>query len=359
MINDRLKSAVAFIACALWSTSASAQTPAPVQASAPSLTLADTLSVAVIDGQGGQNEQGALKLTATVQLPNVAGRIDHLGFDAARQRLFVAALGNNTVEVVDTSKNAHLRSIAGFHDPQGVAVLPDVGAVAIANGDTGTLELIDGATLQRRWTLEIGGDADNVRYDAAAKRLFVAYQGGIALVDPAGRVAQRIPISGHPESFQLESQGTRVFANLPGASQISVADRKSATAVARWPIGPCQANYPMGLDEATHRLVVGCRRPASLALFDTETGKAVESVPIVGDTDDLFYDAARRRVYVIGGEGFVDIVQRDGDSLRRTARVPTRDGARTGQWEAQQSRLFVAVPARRGQPAEIRVFTAQ
>jgi hypothetical protein len=114
----------------------------------------------------------------------------------------------------------------------------------------------------------------------------------------------------------------------------------------------------MALDEAEHRLLVGCRRPASLALFDTATGKSLSGIPVVGDTDDLFYDTARRRAYVIGGEGFVDVVQREGDTLRRVARVPTRDGARTATWVAEQSRLYVAVPARRGNPAEIRIFTA-
>jgi hypothetical protein len=324
------------------------------------LVAALTTAVAFVHGQTAPDAERLLKAGATIAMPNVAGRIDHLGFDTARQRLFVAALGNDTIEVIDTAKNVHLQSLPGFHEPQGVAVVSDLGAVAVANGDTGTLELVDVATLQTRARINIGGDADNVRYDAAAKRLFVAYQGGIAVVDPSSmKVVQRISISGHPESFQLESQGARLFANLPGASQIVATDRKNAAVVARWPTGACQANYPMALDEPTHRLLIGCRRPASIALFDTVTGKALGSIPIVGDTDDLFYDAARRRVYVIGGEGFIDIVQRDGDNLRRTARVPTRDGARTGTWDAQQGRLFVAVPARRGQPAEIRAFTAQ
>lgn len=314
-------------------------------------------SAALSNGQSAQQDQGALRLTATIPLPNVRGRIDHLGFDAARQRLFVAALGNNTLEVIDTSRGAHLRSLAGFHEPQGVAVLADLGAVAIANGDTGTLQLMDASTLQTTWTVNIGGDADNVRYDGAAKRLFVAYQDGIAIVDPAGaRVAQRIQINGHPESFQLESEGSRLFANLPGASELVVADRRSAAVVAHWKTGACQANYPMALDEPLGRLFIGCRRPASLGLINTSTGKLLGSTPVVGDTDDLFYDAARRRVYVIGGEGFIDVVQREGDALRRIAHLLTRDGARTGTWAADQGRLYLAVPARRGQPAEIRVF---
>jgi hypothetical protein len=321
--------------------------------------LALNVAVALVQGQTTPGPESLLKASATIPMPNVAGRIDHLGFDAARQRLFVAALGNDSVEVIDTAKNVHLRSLPGFHEPQGVAVLSDLNAIGIANGDTGTLQLIDAVTLHVRTPLTIGGDADNARYDMAAKRLFVAYQGGIAVVDPSsGSVTQRIRIDGHPESFQLETQGTRLFANLPGASQIVVADRKNAAVVARWPTGACQANYPMALDESSHRLFLGCRRPASLAIFETAAGKSLGTVLVVGDADDLFYDATRRRIYVIGGEGFVDVLQREDDALRRIARVPTREGARTGTWVAADSRLYVAVPARRGQPAEIRVFAA-
>src|ERR1041384_5857164 len=114
-----------------------------------------------------QQSPAALQLTATIPMPNVSGRIDHLGVDEIRQRLFVAALGNDTVEVIDASSNAVIRSLPGFHEPQGIAIVPDIGAVAIANGNTGTLQLVDATTLQTRWTIPIGGGADNVRYDAA------------------------------------------------------------------------------------------------------------------------------------------------------------------------------------------------
>ena len=302
-----------------------------------------------------------LEAVATIALPNVTGRIDHLAFAPARERLFVAALGNDTVEVIDTAKGAHLRSLPGFHEPQGIANVPDFNAIAIANGDTGTLQLIDAATLQTRWTVNIGGDADNVRYDVAAKRIYVAAVGGLFAVDPAnGGSTRRVSIDGHPESFQLETAGTRVFANLPGllSSQIVSSERKNMTVDARWSPG-CNGNYPMALDEVTARVFVGCRRPARLTAVDTRSGSVITSIEIVGDTDDLFYDAARRRIYVIGGEGFIDVIARDGDVLHRVSRVATRSGARTGLWVAALSRLFVAVPARGGEGAEIRVFAAR
>jgi YVTN family beta-propeller protein len=300
-----------------------------------------------------------LRPVAVIPLPTLAGRIDHLAFDAATRRLFVAALGNDTVEVVDTATGTHLRSIPGFHEPQGIAVVPDLMAVAIANGDSGTLQLLDATTLQTRWTVNIGGDADNVRYDAGRKQLYVAAQGGLSIVNPASReVVQRIDIPGHPESFQLERDAFRVYANLPGASQVVVADRQSMSVRNRWATGACQANYPMALDETTQRLFIGCRRPATVTVLDTGAGKVVASTAVVGDTDDMFYDSARKRLYVIGGEGFIDVLQRSGDELRRVDRIATRDGARTGLWVADQNRLYLAVPARRGQAAEVRVFEA-
>jgi len=190
----------------------------------------------------------------------------------------------------------------------------------------------------------------------------VAAEGGLYAVDPtAGKATGRVAIDGHPESFQLETAGTRVFANLPGvlSSQVVAADRKSMMVTARWATQGCGGNYPMALDEPASRLFVGCRRPARLAMVDTGSGAFVSTTDIVGDTDDLFYDSARRRVYVIGGEGLVDVFGRDSDRLQRIGRVSTRGGARTGLWVPSLSRLYVAVPERGGEPAEIRVFEAE
>jgi hypothetical protein len=303
-----------------------------------------------------------LEQIAQIALPNVQGRIDHLAFDAEHKRLFVAALGNDTVEVLDTERNAHLRSLQNFHEPQGIAIAPDFGAIAVANGDTGTLQLLNAQTYETRWTVEIGDDADNVRYDAAAKQLYVAAVGGLYRVDPqTGRTAGQIKIDGHPESFQLETGGKRIFANLPGlaSSQVVVGDRERGTVVATWASLGCRSNYPMALNDAAMRVLIGCRMPARLVMLDGGSGGMIASVDIVGDTDDLFFDAARQRIYVIGGEGFVDVLQQRLDAIERVARVATRAGARTGLWVSATNRLYVAVPARDTQGAEIRVFEAE
>jgi DNA-binding beta-propeller fold protein YncE len=317
--------------------------------------LIDTL----LAKQNGVSAQSPLSLVGTIELPNVEGRIDHLAVDADAQRLYVAALGNNTVEVLDLKKGAHLESVRGFREPQGIAVAPDAKVVAIANGQGDGVQFVNPATLQTVKSIKLGGDSDNVRYDAVAKRLFVGYGGGaLAAIDPAdGKVVGTAKLAGHPESFQLERCGSRVFVNVPTADQIAVVDRAAMKVIATWPVMGAKANYPMALDEANHRLFIGCSRPAKVLVYDTATGRESGSFDVVGDTDDLFYDATRKRLYVSGGEGYLDVFHdEDGGRLTRIAHVATAAGARTSLFVAEQSRLYLAVPHRGSQKAEVRIY---
>jgi DNA-binding beta-propeller fold protein YncE len=301
-----------------------------------------------------------LTFLRAVDLPGVKGRIDHLAVDLSTGRLFVAALGNDTVEVVDGRAGTWLRRLSGFHEPQGIAVAAD-GVVGVANGRSGDLVLVDGVEGRVVRTVPLGGDADNVRYDAVAKRLFVGYgSGAIGAVELDGRRVGEVKLEGHPESFQLERNGSRIFVNVPDAHHIAVLDRAAIKLVTTWPVTDAAANYPMALDEADHRLFIGCRHPASVLIFDTASGKRVGSAPTVGDTDDLFYDAARKRLYVTGGEGYIDVFQQsDADHLTRMSRVASAAGARTSLYVPDQGRLYLAVPLRGAQKAEIRIYEAR
>jgi DNA-binding beta-propeller fold protein YncE len=306
--------------------------------------------------------QAPLTLARTVNLPRVDGRIDHLAFDGMTRRLYVAALGNNTIEVIDTERGTHLESLPGFREPQGIAVAADARVIAVANGEGEGLQFLGAGGERMGTVVRLGDDADNVRYDAVARRLYVGFgSGALAAVNPTdGKVLGQVKLSGHPESFQLERAGGRIFVNVPSARQIAVVDRQAMTVMATWPVSTASSNFPMALDEANHRLFVGCRGPARVLVFDTSTGKEIASFETVGDTDDLFYDAARKRVYVSGGEGFIDVVQDQGaNRFSRIARVATAAGARTSLFVADLNRLYLAVPHRGSQAAEIRVYEAR
>jgi hypothetical protein len=230
--------------------------------------------------------------------------------------------------------------------------------VFVASAKDGTVKVFDGTSFQLLTTAKFSGDADNLRYDARAGRVIVGYgDGALGLLDTAGKKAGDIALDGHPESFQLEKSGTRVFVNVPDDKELEVADLARNAVIAKWPVTSALKNYPMALDEAHHRLFLGCRAPARMLVLDTATGKEMASVEIVGDTDDLFYDAGKSRVYVIGGSGFVDAFdQKDPDHYTRIAHIPTAAGAHTGLFVPEWGQLFIAVPHRGEQISRILIY---
>ncbi|MEI8372257.1 MAG: hypothetical protein WCJ35_05395 [Planctomycetota bacterium] len=246
--------------------------------------------------------------------------------------------------------------LTGLREPQGVAYLPRAGRIVVANANDGSCRFFDSRTYQPIVQIDCKEDADNVRYDDQANRVFVGYgNGALAEIDLTKmKRVTGIRLPGHPESFQLEKQGSRVFINVPNARQVTVIDRKRGELVARWPMEEFQANFPMALDEENHRLLVGCRKPARLVVLDTRSGNVVTSQACSGDTDDVFYDARLRRIYVSGGDGSLSVFQqKDADQYRLLATIPTAPGARTSLFVSAANRLYIAVPHRGKQQAEI------
>jgi len=304
-------------------------------------------------------QEKTLKLKQTIPLPGVEGRIDHFALDASGERLFVCALGNNTVEVLDLRKGERIRSITGLGAPQGIVYIPELDRLFVANDKGGIFKIYDGKSLQQISELNFKDDADNVRYDEGAKRIHVGFgSGGIAIVNAQeGKQIGSIKLSAHPEAFELEKNGKRIFVNVPNSRHVAVIDREKGKVVTTWKTDLAFGNFPMALDEANHRLFVGCRLPSKLVVLNTESGEVAAKIDISGDPDDLFYDSKRHRIYAICGAGKIDIIdQTDPNTYAASGKVNTADGARTGLFVPERDTLFVAVPHRGSQKAEVRAY---
>ena len=324
-------------------------------------------------------------LTNTRTNVGVPGRIDHLAYEPATQRLFIAALENGSLEVVDLETGQRVRSIAGLSRPQGAAVVPAAACVAVASGGDGLLRVYDPRTLEEKQRIEVGEDADNVRHDAAANTVLVTYgttnAGAIAVFDVATWAKLRdIRFPSRPESFQLDPQSSRVFANLPEGiravkdGKVAVANRQDGTTTAVIPLTGRARNFPMAFDAAHERLFIACRRPARLIVIDTRRNAVIAEAPCTDDSDDLFYDAPTGRVLVIGGGfrpdlqtpeerspcsppgemGGLDVFSVDPKGgLTRLATLPTRPHARTGLLVPARRAIYVVVARRPGHEAEV------
>jgi DNA-binding beta-propeller fold protein YncE len=282
-------------------------------------------------------------------------------------RLFVSALGNNTEEVVDLAAGTRSRSIGGIPRPQGVVYCADVNKLFVGS-DEGKLYIYDASTFDLISSIEYGDDVDNLRYDTGTKQVYVGYgsgeTGAIGVVDATTnqRLPKEFKLGAHPESFQLESTGPNIYVNVPDLKQIAVINRNTG-AISRWRIA-FDSNFPMALDESSHRLFVATRSPARLLVFDTTSGHMISALPCVQGSDDLFFDAARKRIYITGGEGYINVFEQDnGEHYHLAAKIPSGLGARTAGYFGKGRKgfdlFYVAVPARATSAAEVLIYTVQ
>ncbi|HEV2324824.1 MAG TPA: hypothetical protein VGS10_12815 [Terracidiphilus sp.] len=299
-----------------------------------------------------------LKLERTIPLPGVEGRIDHLSVNTNGGRVFISALGNGTVEVVDVNRGQRVGEIKGLKEPQGVLYVPRHGLLYVATGGDGMVRAYNAQTLAPTATIPLGDDADNLRYDRQADKIVVGYgSGAIASLSTnlSDKVEVRLPV--HPESFQFTSDGAHLLVNLPEDQSIALIDVPRLEVMSKWTNLGAQANFPMALNNQAGRFFVACRRPAQLLELNERDGSVIQRLSTVGDADDLFYDPARKKIYVIGGEGFVDVVGAPLNAkLKSIEHIPTATSARTGLFVPAWNKLLVAAPHRGQEPARLLVY---
>ncbi|MDB5360317.1 MAG: hypothetical protein JWO51_1614 [Rhodospirillales bacterium] len=282
-----------------------------------------------------------LVLEATIPLADVGGRIDHMAVDLKRKRLFVAELGNDTVDVIELANGRVVHRIAGVKEPQGVAYAEKQDRLFVASAADGTVHVFTGADFAAVATIPLGDDADNIRIDPRDGSVVVGYgSGGLAVIDPAtaAKVAG-IKLADHPEGFQIAPSGL-AYVNVPDANQIAVIDLDARRQTAAWKPGG-SANFPAALS-GENLFATVLRSPAKLVLIGTASGKQVASMPTCGDADDLFFDKRIARIYVSCGSGEVAVFGKEADGFHPLGSVSTASGARTSLYVPEWDRLYVA-----------------
>jgi DNA-binding beta-propeller fold protein YncE len=262
------------------------------------------------------------------------------------------------VAVVDLANHEVVHRIAGLKEPQGVAYHAASRTLYVANGGDGSLRLFQAFDFAPLGRIELGADADNIRIDPWRNRIVVGYgKGALAVVDPASRrKTGDMALDGHPESFQFDETGSRIFVNVPSASEIAGLDAVTGKKVSLLESAGASANFAMAVDADRRRILVSFRNPARLVVFDSASGKRLANLETCRDADDVFVDARRHRVYVSCGEGLIDVFAEAGDSYDRIARIPTVAGARTSLFAPATDRLYLGVRATASEPAAVWVF---
>jgi len=313
-----------------------------------------------------QATDAPLKAMETISLgADVKGHFDHFGVDLKHNRLFVTAEDSQSVLVLNLVDGTLITRIRGLARPHAVLYRDDLDRIYITDGGDGALKIFDGKTYQLTNSVPLAKDADSIGYDASRHYLYIDNGGKdagkpyslVSVVDTtAGKKLADIRVESDTlEAMALDIWRPRLYVNNSAKNSVVVIDRWKNTVVGSWPLTMGKDNVAIGLDEQHQRLFVGCRS-GHVVVFDSNTGKELQALPITKGIDDLEYDAASQRLYAIGA-GTVDVFQEvDADHFRSLGTVAVGDGARTGRLVAAINRYFVAAPPANGSQAAVRIF---
>ncbi|MDB5306183.1 MAG: hypothetical protein JWO38_385 [Gemmataceae bacterium] len=332
----------------------------------PRTTFAVTHMAVVLAALSGPAVSAAdparLKLVQTIQLDGAEGRLDHFALDVKGDRLFVASLSNNSLDVVDLKAGKPVKQIPRQGKIQGVAYAPELDRIFVGNGVDGVCNVFDGKTYELLHTLKLPA-ADNVRYNPGTGLVYVGHgEHALTAFDAKTyEVKATAKLPGQPEGFQLDPARSRAYVNTVKPSAVAVVDLAKHETVATYVPATAEGLYPMVLDRETQRIYVGCRKPAVVLALDARTGKELWTAEIPPDIDDLFHDAKRKRLYASCGEGFLAILEeKDGGRFEVVEKMPTTKLARTCLFDPASGRLFLGVSRQAGKPGpEIRVYQAR
>jgi len=325
--------------------------------------MRQSFAIAAALGLAALAPAAELELIQTIPLKGKAGGLDHLALDTKRDRLLVANKTNNTLDVIDLKAGTLLKQVPNQTGVQGIAFAADVDRVFVGLGTNGLCNVFDADSYKAVKTIKFADDCDNVRYNPKTQLVYVAHAeqslGVISAKTNALKADIKLPAAA--EAFVLESGRSVAYVAAPSPCQVIVIDTAKNEVKASYPVKAAGAAHPIALDEAAHRVFVGCRKEPKVVIMDTESGKEVGEAEIPGDVDDLFHDGGRKRLYASCGEGFLAVLKvTDADHIEMAEKIPTTKGAKTCFYVPETGKLFLAVPRQEGKDGpEIRVYQAK
>lgn len=298
-----------------------------------------------------------LRLAGRTELPGYTGDFDHFEYDLKSNRLWLAAEDHGTLDIFDLKTLKMQASVKGVVDtPHGIFYVPAKNRLVVTDsGGNMQTRLIDATSYKRTGTVKLAAPAaDAMGYDASRGRLYIVNGGRdakmqetfLSVVDPVTlrRYGDLKFDTDKVEAMAIEQNGNKLYINVTGKNYVAVVDKDKLTVLSTWPVTVAEQNAPMAFDEPNKRLFVVTRKPGKLIVLDAESGASLASFKAPERCDQVIWDATNRRVYALGGEGYIGVFQqKDRDRYEELAHVASAPGAKTGILVPELKRLYVAV----------------
>ncbi len=290
-----------------------------------------------------------LTLSGSTDLPGYTGDFDHFAIDEKDKTLFLAGEESAELEVLDLDSGKIKTRLKGFGTPHSPHYMAAANELLVVDG-TKASPVLDAATLKTKRAYPLPKGADSTGFDPGTGHLWVV-TGGKDVPLPDSRLIEIDPATGkvfksiHFDADHVEAMaiGPKLWINVTDKNAIAVVDMKAGTIVKTWPFTVAEQNACAAYDPKTRRLFIVSRKPGKLAVINVDSGKVVATFGAPGKTDQVTWDAANRRIYATGGEGYIGVVEQDSaDKYHEAAKIPSMAGAKTAILDPVLHHLWVA-----------------
>lgn len=260
-----------------------------------------------------QQDTSYILLENTIVLQNISGRLGHMAYSSKQGAIYLAALSNNTLEVIDLQGKKTIKSIKSLRQPIDVEYLPDLNVVLVACLGDGLCRAFNAGTYKEETSFRFDQNVSLVRYNPSLQTIYIGYgEGAIALVDAnVLKYKSTIKLPVHPEAIAIDNSSDKMYVSLTKNSEIGVIDLKNNTLSTSLRLPDGAENYPLAYDKSNKRFFVGCRKPAKLMVLNAENGNKLAAIDIDEDVNELFYDEVRKQIYVTCGDGYLHIIKQE------------------------------------------------
>ena len=263
-----------------------------------------------------------LRLVADIALPGHASRFDYESFDVRKRRLYIAHLGDGSVVAFDAARRRVLRSVPGVAGVHGVLAVPALDRVFATATDAHQLVAISPESLKVVGRTPAGSYPDGLDYDPFHRRIFVSDKTGQSevVVTARGKRLRTIRLGGEAGNVRYDAASRRMLVAVAGNEQLVAIDPRRLRVVSRVHLAGCEGAHGAYVDSARRLAFVACEDNAQLVVVDLKTGRATSRVPVGEGPDVLAFDAALGRLYVAAESGVVSVFAERGRSLRELGR---------------------------------------
>jgi DNA-binding beta-propeller fold protein YncE len=280
-----------------------------------------------------------------------SGGFDHAAVHRARRQLYVAHTANSALDIIDCDAGKYLRSVPHLEAVAGALVCEEHGRVFTSNRGENTVGIFSPDHEEALTKVAVGVKPNGLAYDPGRGLLLAANVGDptipgsftVSIVDVnAKAMIANVPVSGRTRWTVFDAASDSFYVNIAHPAQIAVIQSGSPDRVARvFPIGAV-GPHGLDLDPATHRLFCACDG-AALVVLDARSGVELARAGLAGVPDVIFFNPARRHLYVaIGDPGLIEVFETDG--MRRVEATRTEQGAHTLAFDQAQHTVYAFLP---------------